>query len=84
MQDEAVNTWTTFSKRLRNEYFDEDSERMTKDHFLIGWSSSLARVWVQWNCSRTWRKNTTSSRWQKDTFWMLERLNCSSKQLMMF
>ena len=34
MQDEAVNTWTAFGERLRNEYFDEDSERMTMRSFL--------------------------------------------------
>lgn len=34
MQDEAVNTWAAFEERLRDEYFDEDSERMTKRSFL--------------------------------------------------
>ena len=34
MQDEAVNTWTTFGERFRDEYFDEDSERMTMRSFL--------------------------------------------------
>ena len=34
MQDEAVNTWAAFGERLRDEYFDEDSERMTMRSFL--------------------------------------------------
>ena len=34
MQDKAVNTWTAFGERLRDEYFDEDSERMTMRSFL--------------------------------------------------
>ena len=34
MQDEAVNTWAAFGERLRDEYFDEDSERMTVKSFL--------------------------------------------------
>ena len=34
MEDEAVNTWATFGERLRNEYFDEDSERMTIRSFF--------------------------------------------------
>lgn len=34
MQDEAVTTWAAFAERLRDEYFDEDSERMTKRSFL--------------------------------------------------
>ena len=34
MQDKAVNTWAVFGERLRDEYFDEDSERMTMRSFL--------------------------------------------------
>ena len=34
MQDEAVNTWVVFGERLRDEYFDEDSEKMTMRSFL--------------------------------------------------
>ena len=34
MQDEAVNTWAAFGERLRDEYFDEDSKRMTMRSFL--------------------------------------------------
>ena len=34
MQDEAVNRWTAFGERLRDEYFDEESERMTMRSFL--------------------------------------------------
>ena len=34
MQDKAVNTWAAFGERLRDEYFDEDSERMTMRSFL--------------------------------------------------
>ena len=34
MQDEAVNTWAAFGERLRDEYFDEDFERMTMRSFL--------------------------------------------------
>ena len=34
MQDEAVNTWATFGEKLRDEYFDEDCERMTMRSFL--------------------------------------------------
>ena len=34
MQDEVVNTWAAFDEKLRDEYFDEDSERMTMRSFL--------------------------------------------------
>ena len=34
MQDEVINTWATFGERLRDEYFDENSERMTMRSFL--------------------------------------------------
>lgn len=34
MEDEAVTTWAAFEERLRDAYFDEDSERMTKRSFL--------------------------------------------------
>ena len=34
MQDETVNTWAAFGERLRDEYFDENSEKMTMRSFL--------------------------------------------------
>ena len=34
MQDEAVNTWAAFGERLRNEYFEKDSEKMMMRSFL--------------------------------------------------
>ena len=34
MEDEAVNTWIALRERLRDEYFDEDLERMTKRTFF--------------------------------------------------
>ena len=34
MQDEVVNTWAAFGERLRDEYFDENFERMTMRSFL--------------------------------------------------
>ena len=34
MLDEAINTWAAFGERLTDEYFDEDSKRMTMKSFL--------------------------------------------------
>ena len=34
MQDEAVNTWAAFGEKLKDEYFDEDSKKMTMRSFL--------------------------------------------------
>ena len=34
IEDEAVTSWAIFEERLRDEYFDEDSERITKRSFL--------------------------------------------------
>jgi hypothetical protein len=33
-EDANVTSWATFEERLRDEYFDEDSERMSKKSFL--------------------------------------------------
>jgi hypothetical protein len=33
-EDVYVTSWATFDERLRDEYFDEDTERMTKRSFL--------------------------------------------------
>ena len=33
-EDAYVTSWATFDERLRDEYFDEDTERMTKRSFL--------------------------------------------------
>ena len=57
MQDEVVNTWAAFGERLRDEYFDEDSERMTMKSFLD---------WVEQQpgkdmSPRTLKKSTISS-----------------------
>ena len=34
VENEAVISWAIFEEKLRDEYFDEDSERMTKRSFL--------------------------------------------------
>ena len=84
IQDEAVNTWAAFGERLRDEYFDEDSERMTMRSFLDWVEQQPGKSLSPTSCSRTLRKSTTSWQWQRSTFWMPKRLSYFSEQLMMF
>lgn len=45
-----VNTWTIFKKRLNDEYFNEDIDKMSKKGFLTKQKNNLINTWIQMSC----------------------------------
>jgi hypothetical protein len=62
-----VTSWGRFEKWLRNEYFDEDTKRVTKkDLSLTGWNNNLKNSWAQMgDCT-------------KDLYYFLSHIECRS------
>jgi len=62
-EDENVTSWLVFKKRLRDEYFDEDTKKVTKRSFLDWIELQPKNGMAQMNYCRSLKRNIINCHW---------------------